>query len=53
MLNEKARNTLYDKTKEANNVALPMNCEDYAADHVFVTEALRLPKAIGAVEKRY
>ena len=32
VLNEEERRTLYDKAKAANNTALPMDCEDYAAD---------------------
>ena len=52
-LNEEERRTLYDKAKEANNTALPMDCEDYAADHAFVAEALRLSKATGAGEKEW
>lgn len=53
LLNEEERRTLYDKAKEANNTALPMDCEDYAADHAFVAEALRLSKATGAGEKEW
>lgn len=53
VLNEEERHTLYDKAKDANNAALPMDCEDYAADHAFVAEALRLSKATGAGEKEW
>ena len=53
MLDEEERKTLYDKAKDANNAALPMDCEDYAADHAFVAEALRLSKATGAGEKEW
>jgi len=53
VLNEEERRTLYDKAKAANNTALPMDCEDYAADHAFVAEALRLSKATGAGEKEW
>lgn len=53
VLNDEERHTLYDKAKDANNAALPMDCEDYAADHAFVAEALRLSKATGAGEKEW
>lgn len=53
MLNEEESRMLYDKAKEANNAALPLDCEDYAADHAFVVEALRLSKATGAGEKEW
>lgn len=53
MLDEEERKTLYDKAKDANNAALPMDCEDYAAGHAFVAEALRLSKATGAGEKEW
>ena len=52
-LNEEEIRMLYVKAKEANNAALPLDCEDYAADHAFVVEALRLSKATGAGEKEW
>jgi hypothetical protein len=53
MLDEDESRILYDKAQEANNAALPLDCEDYVADNSFVIEALRLSKATGAGEKEW